>query len=235
MLLIPSIDLKDGQCVCTEDERDAAAVADRWVEAGARRLHIADLDGAESGIANAEAIREIVARHPDLELQVAGALRDEDGVEAWLSAGADYVILGPRAFGTPHFVRDLCIEFAGHVIVGLDARDGKIATDGWSKLAHHDVVEVAQRFERDGVAAVLLTDLDYDEKRNGVNAEAAAALAREIAIPVIAAGGIASLDDIRSLCAARDDGVMGAVIGRALYEGDLDLGEAQQLVGSLSA
>ncbi|HET7370302.1 MAG TPA: HisA/HisF-related TIM barrel protein, partial [Gammaproteobacteria bacterium] len=134
-----------------------------------------------------------------------------------------------------HFVRDLCIEFAGHVIIGLDARGDKVAADGWSKMANHDVVEVAQHFERDGVAAIVLTDIDRDGMLKGVNVEATAALAREVAIPVFASGGIAGLDDIRKLCAARADGITGVVIGRALYEGHIDLNEAHELVGSLSA
>jgi phosphoribosylformimino-5-aminoimidazole carboxamide ribotide isomerase len=244
MLLIPAIDLRGGQCVRLRQGRDddvtvfsedPPAVADRWVEAGAKRLHIVDLDGANNGApANADAIREIAARHPDLSLQVGGGIRDEDAVEAYLAAGVDYVIIGTRAVSAPHFVSDLCIEFSGHVIVGLDARGGKVATDGWSKLSHHDVVEVAQRFERDGVAAIVFTDIERDGMMNGVNVEATAALAREITIPVIASGGITTLDDIRRLCATRDDGVMGAVIGRALYEGRIDLGEARELVAELS-
>ncbi|HET6654954.1 MAG TPA: 1-(5-phosphoribosyl)-5-[(5-phosphoribosylamino)methylideneamino]imidazole-4-carboxamide isomerase [Gammaproteobacteria bacterium] len=245
MLLIPAIDLRDGQCVRLKQGRaedmtviseDPPAIADRWVEAGAQRLHVVDLDGASNGApANADAIRDIAARHPDLVLQVGGGIRDEDTVEAYLAAGVDYVIIGTRAVSTPHFVRDLCIEFAGHVIVGLDARNGKVATDGWSKLSNHDVIEVAQHFERDGVAAIVFTDIERDGMLAGANVEATAALAREVAIPVIASGGIAGLDDIRKLCAAREDGVMGAVISRALYEGQIDLGEAHKLVGSLSA
>lgn len=244
MLLIPAIDLRDGQCVRLRQGRDddvtvfsedPPAMADRWVEAGARRLHIVDLDGATSGRpANADAIREIASRHPELALQVGGGIRDEDTVEAYLGAGVDYVIIGTRAVSTPHFVSDLCVEFNGHVIVGLDARGGKVATDGWSKLSNHDVVDIAKRFERDGVAAIVFTDIERDGMMRGVNVESTAALAREISIPVIASGGITNLDDIRNLCAARADGVSGAIIGRALYEGQIDLGEAQQVVGSLA-
>ncbi|HET6655722.1 MAG TPA: 1-(5-phosphoribosyl)-5-[(5-phosphoribosylamino)methylideneamino]imidazole-4-carboxamide isomerase [Gammaproteobacteria bacterium] len=244
MLLIPAIALRAGQCVQLKQgdddgetvlSDDPPAIAERWVKAGAQRLHVVDLDGATSGAAaNADAIRDIVAHHPDLVLQVGGGIRDEDCVEAYLAAGVEYVIIGTRAVGTPHFVRDLCIEFAGHVIIGLDARGDKVAADGWSKLSNHDVVEVARHFERDGVAAIVLTDIDRDGRLEGANIEATAALAREVAIPVIVSGGIAGLDDIRKLCAARDDGVSGAVIGRALYEGQIDLGEAHKLVGSLS-
>lgn len=245
MLLIPAIDLKDGQCVRLRQGRDddvtvfsedPPAMANRWVKAGARRLHIVDLDGANNGApANADAIRDIAHQHPDLSIQVGGGIRDEDAVEAYLEAGVDYVIIGTRAVKTPHFVSDLCLEFEGHVIVGLDARGGKVATDGWSKLSNHDVIGVAKRFERDGVAAIVFTDIERDGMMQGVNVEATAELAREIAIPVIASGGITNLDDIRRLCAARDDGIRGAVIGRALYEGQIDLGEAQKVVDSLSS
>ncbi|HET6725109.1 MAG TPA: 1-(5-phosphoribosyl)-5-[(5-phosphoribosylamino)methylideneamino]imidazole-4-carboxamide isomerase [Gammaproteobacteria bacterium] len=246
MLLIPAIDLRGGQCVRLkhgpEEEvtetvlsEDPPAIADRWIEAGARRLHIVDLDGASSGApANADAIREIAARHPHLTLQVGGGIRDEDTAEAYLAAGVDYVIIGTRAVGTPHFVRDLCIEFGGHVMVALDTREGRVATDGWSKLSNNDVLDVARHFENDGVEAIVFTDIERDGMLNGVNVEATVALAREINIPVIASGGVSSLDDVRKLCAARSDGVLGAVIGRALYEEHLDLGEAQQLVDSLS-
>lgn len=245
MLLIPAIDLKDGQCVCVGQERDggttvvssdAAAVADRWVEAGARRLHLTDLDGANGGApVHADIIREIATRHPDLVLQAGGGIRDEDTAEAYLIAGADYIIIGTRAINTPHFLRDLCIEFGGHVLVGLDARGGKVAADGWSKLAHHDVVEVARHVERDGAGAIVLTDVERHGTLDGVDAEAVAALAREINIPVIAAGGIGSLEHLRQLCAFAGDGIAGAVLDRALYERRFEFAEAQRLADSLPA
>lgn len=242
MLLIPAIALKDGQCVRarpgggadTEFSADPLATAERWVAAGARRLHVVDLDGAASGTpVHGDTIADIVARFPDLVVQVGGGIRDEDAVEHYLGAGVDYVIIGTRAVRTPHFVRDLCIEFGGHIIVGLDARGGKVVTDGWSKLSNHDVVDLARHFERDGVEAIVFTDIDRDGSLTGPNVEATAALAREITIPVIASGGIGSLDHVRALCALHEEGIQGAVVGRALYEGRIEFDAAQQLVDSL--
>jgi phosphoribosylformimino-5-aminoimidazole carboxamide ribotide isomerase len=240
MLLIPAIDLKDGRCVRLrqgrmEDEtvfsNDPLEVAQRWVDAGARRLHMVDLNGAFEGKpVNASAIRRIAGAFPDLPIQVGGGIRDEDTVQAYLDAGVSYVIIGTKAVSAPHFVNDLCLEFPGHIIVGLDARDGKVAIDGWSKLSNHNVVEVAQHVERDGVAAIVYTDIGRDGMMTGVNVAATAALARAITVPIIASGGVSSLDDIRALCEVADDGIMGAIIGRALYEGTIDLAEAQKLV-----
>ena len=244
MLLIPAIDLKDGRCVRLrqgrmEDETvfsdDPLEVAQRWVDAGARRLHLVDLNGAFEGKpVNASAIRRIAGAFPDLPIQVGGGIRDEDTVQAYLDAGVSYVIIGTKAVSAPHFVNDLCLEFPGHIIVGLDARDGKVAINGWSKLSNHDVVEVAQRVERDGVAAIVYTDIGRDGMMTGANVAATASLARAITIPVIASGGVSSLEDIRALCAVADEGIMGAIIGRALYEGTLDLVEAQRVVEAMS-
>jgi len=243
MLLIPAIDLKDGKCVRLrqgrmEDETifsdDPVEVAGRWVAAGARRLHIVDLNGAFAGRpVNAEVIRRIAAAYPDLPIQVGGGIRDEETVQAYLDAGVRFVIIGTKAVSTPHFVNDLCMEFPGHVLVGLDARDGKVAIDGWSKLSHHNVVEVAQRFERDGVEAIIYTDIGRDGMMAGPNVAATAELARAITIPVIASGGVTGLDDIRNLSAVASEGIMGAIIGRALYEGTIDLAEGQKLADEL--
>ena len=243
MLLIPAIDLKDGRCVRLrqgrmEDEtvfsNDPLEVAQRWVDAGARRLHMVDLNGAFEGKpVNASAIRRIAGAFPDLPIQVGGGIRDEDTVQAYLDAGVSYVIIGTKAVSAPHFVNDLCLEFPGHIIVGLDARDGKVAIDGWSKLSNHNVVEVAQHVERDGVAAIVYTDIGRDGMMTGANVAATATLARAITVPVIASGGVSSLDDIRALCEVADDGIMGAIIGRDLYEGTIDLTEAQKLVEAM--
>ena len=244
MLLIPAIDLKDGKCVRLrqgrmEDETifsdDPVDVAGRWVAAGARRLHIVDLNGAFAGRpVNADVIRRIAAAYPDLPIQVGGGIRDEETVQAYLDAGVSFVIIGTKAVSTPHFVNDLCVEFPGHVLVGLDARDGKVAIDGWSKLSHHNVIEVAQRFERDGVEAIIYTDIGRDGMMAGPNIEATAELARAISIPVIASGGVTRLDDIRNLSAVSSEGIMGAIIGRALYEGTIDLAEGQKLADELA-
>jgi len=243
MLLIPAIDLKDGKCVRLrqgrmEDETifgdDPVAVAERWVEAGARRLHMVDLNGAFAGKpVNAAAIRAVAEAFPDLPIQVGGGIRDEETVQAYLDAGVQFTIIGTAAVSAPHFVNDLCAEFPGHIIVGLDAKDGKVAIDGWSKLSHHPVIDMAQRFENDGVEAIVFTDIGRDGMMSGVNIESTVELAQAIRIPVIASGGITNIDDIRTLCGVADEGIMGAITGRAIYEGTLDLAEAQQLADSL--
>lgn len=243
MLLIPAIDLKDGKCVRLrqgdmEQETvfgdDPVAMARRWVDAGARRLHMVDLNGAFKGRpVNAAAIRAVAEAFPDLPIQVGGGIRDEDTVQAYLDAGVQYVIIGTKAVSAPHFVNDLCLEFPGHIIVGLDARDGKVAIDGWSKLSGHSVIDMAQRFEQDGVEAIVFTDIGRDGMMSGINLEATVELARAINIPVIASGGITGTEDIRALCAVYEEGIMGAITGRALYEGTLDLTEAQRLADEL--
>jgi phosphoribosylformimino-5-aminoimidazole carboxamide ribotide isomerase len=243
MLLIPAIDLKDGRCVRLrqgrmEDETvfgdDPVAVAQRWVDAGARRLHMVDLNGAFQGKpVNAGAVSAVAEAFPDLPIQVGGGIRDEETVQAYLNAGVQYVIIGTRAVSAPHFVNDLCVEFPGHIIVGLDAKDGKVAIDGWSKLSHHSVIDMAQRFENDGVEAIVFTDIGRDGMMSGVNIDSTVELARAIHIPVIASGGITSIDDVRALCAVTDEGITGAITGRAIYEGTLDLSAAQKLADEL--
>lgn len=243
MLLIPAIDLKGGKCVRLRQGRmddatvfsdDPVAVARRWVEAGARRLHIVDLDGARAGApVHAEVIHAIAEAVPEVDIQVGGGVRDDETAEAYLDAGVRYVIIGTRAVSAPHFVSDLCTEFPGHIIVGLDAKDGKVAIDGWSKLSHHDVIDLARRFEDEGVEAIVYTDIGRDGMMSGVNAAATAKLAEAIRIPVIASGGIKTLDDIRALCEVADSGIIGAITGRALYEGTLDYAEGQRLADEL--
>ena len=243
MLLIPAIDLKDGKCVRLRQGRmeedtvfsnDPVAIADRWVEVGARRLHVVDLNGAFTGRpVNADAIRRIAEAHPEVPIQVGGGIRDDDTIELYLEMGVSYVILGTNAVNVPHFVGDACSEFPGHIMVALDAKEGKVAIDGWSKLSNHDVIDIAQRFEREGVEAIIYTDINRDGMMSGVNIDATVALARAINIPVIASGGVAKLDDIRRLCEVANEGIMGAIVGRALYEGDLDLAEAQRLADEL--
>lgn len=243
MLVIPAIDLKDGKCVRLrqgrmEDETvfgdDPVEVAQRWVDAGARRLHMVDLNGAFAGKpVNAGAIKAVAEAFPDLPIQVGGGIRDEDTVAAYLEAGVRYTIIGTKAVSTPHFINDLCLEFPGHILVGLDAKDGRIAIDGWSKLSHHSAIDMARRFEQDGVEAIVFTDIGRDGMMTGVNVESTVRLAQSINIPVIASGGITNMDDIRALCAVSDEGIMGAITGRALYEGTLDLAAAQKLADEL--
>ncbi len=245
MLLIPAIDLKDGRCVRLrqgrmEDETvfgdDPVEVARRWVDAGARRLHMVDLNGAFAGKpVNAGVVKAVAEAFPDLPIQVGGGIRDEETVQVYLDAGVQFVIIGTKAVSAPHFINDLCVEFPGHIIVGLDARDGKVAIDGWSKLSHHSVIDMAQRFEQDGVEAIVFTDIGRDGMMSGVNVDSTDELARAITIPVIASGGITSMEDIRALCAVADEGIMGAITGRAIYEGTLDLAEAQKLADELTA
>ena len=243
MQLIPAIDIKNGKCVRLRqgnmsDEtiynNDPVEMAAKWVELGAERLHIIDLDGAVSGRpVNADIIHDIAEEHPDIEIQAGGGIRDEDTIQTYLDVGVNYVIIGTRAVTTPHFVSDICLEFPGHVIVGLDAKNGKLATNGWSKLSHHDVIDIAQRFEQDGVSAIIFTDIGRDGMMNRVNIETSVQLAREVTIPVIASGGIKDLEDIKALCNVAAEGIAGAITGRAIYEGSLDLKEALALVEEL--
>ncbi len=239
MLLIPAIDLKEGKCVRLRQGRmeddtvfsdDPVAMAGRWVAAGAKRLHLVDLDGAFAGKPrNGDVIHAIRETYPDIGIQVGGGIRDQDAIQAYLDAGVDYVIIGTKAVSAPHFVREVAVEFPNHIIVGLDAKDGKVAIDGWSKLSHHDVIDLAQKFEDDGVEAIIYTDISRDGMMGGVNIEATARLARSIKIPVIASGGISGIADIHALGTIVDDGVTGAITGRAIYEGTLDFAEALQI------
>lgn len=239
MLLIPAIDLKDGKCVRLRQGRmdedtvfsdDPVAVAGKWVSQGAKRLHLVDLDGAFAGTPrNGAVIHAIREAYPDVEIQVGGGIRDEETIQGYLNAGVDFVIVGTKAVSAPHFVSDIAAEFPNHIIIGLDARDGKVAIDGWSKLSHHDVIDLARKFEEDGVEAIIYTDISRDGMMGGVNIEATARLARSIRIPVIASGGITNLDDVRALGGIVGDGVIGAITGRAIYEGTLDFTEAREL------
>lgn len=243
MLLIPAIDIKDGKCVRlrqgdmskgTVYSDDPVAVARRWAAAGARRLHIVDLNGATDGRPiNSDIIHAIAETCPDVPIQVGGGIRDEDTIQRYLDAGVSFVILGTKAVTAPHFVADVCLEFPGHILVGLDVRDGKVAIDGWSKLSRHDAVDLAQHFEADGVEAIVFTDIGRDGMMSGLNIEATVEFARQLTIPVIASGGVTNLDDIRALCAAAPEGITGAITGRAIYEGTLDFAEAQRLADEM--
>lgn len=238
MLLIPAIDLKDGHCVrlkqgdmdaVTVFSEDPAAMARYWLEQGARRLHLVDLNGAFAGKPrNEAAIKAVVAAvGEDIPVQLGGGIRDLDTIERYLDDGISYVIIGTAAVKNPGFLHDACGAFPGHIIVALDARDGKVATDGWSKMTGHDVVDLARKFEDYGVEAVVYTDIGRDGMLSGVNVAATVKLAQALRIPVIASGGIASIDDIRALCRVESEGIVGAITGRAIYEGKLDFREAQ--------
>lgn len=239
MELIPAIDLKEGKCVRLRQGRmedstvfsdDPVAMAERWVKAGASRLHLVDLDGAFAGSpVNHGVIQAICEAFPDLPVQVGGGIRDANTVERYLDDGVQYAIIGTKAVNEPHFINDLCLSFPGHIIVGLDAKNGKVATEGWSKMSHHDVIDMAKHFENDGVAAIIYTDISKDGMMQGASVESTKALAEAVRIPVIASGGVSTLDDIRALCEIQDSGITGAIIGRALYDGAIDLAEATRI------
>ena len=245
MLIIPAIDLKDGHCVrlkqglmeeATVFSEDPAEMARHWLAQGARRLHLVDLNGAFAGKpVNEGAIKAIVdAVGEDVPVQLGGGIRDLDTIARYLDDGIRYVIIGTAAVKTPGFLHDACNAFPGHIIVGLDAKEGKVAVDGWSKMTHHDVIDLAKKFQDYGVEAVIYTDIGRDGMLSGVNIEATVKLAQALTIPVIASGGITNLDDVRYLCAAEKEGIMGAITGRAIYEGTLDFAAAQKLSDELT-
>ncbi len=245
MLLIPAIDLKDGQCVrlkqgvmddATVFSDNPVEVAAHWRDQGARRLHLVDLNGAFAGKPkNLAVIRKILEEvGDDMPVQLGGGIRDLDTIEKYLDMGLSYVIIGTAAIKTPGFLHDACDAFPGQVIVGLDAKDGKIAIDGWAKITHHDVIETAKRFQDYGVVSVIYTDIGRDGMMNGVNIDATVKLAQALTIPVIASGGLTNLDDVRSLCAVEAEGIEGAITGRAIYEGSIQFAEAQTLADELS-
>ena len=245
MLLIPAIDLKDGHCVrlkqgdmndSTIFSEDPAAMARRWVEAGARRLHLVDLNGAFAGKpVNEGAVKSILrAVGDDIPVQLGGGIRDLDTIERYLDDGISYVIIGTAAVKSPGFLKDACSAFGGHIIVGLDAKDGKVATDGWSKLTGHEVVDLAKKFEDYGVEGIIYTDIGRDGMLTGINIESTVKLAQALTIPVIASGGLSNLADIKALCEVEPDGVEGVICGRSIYTGALDFKAAQTLADELN-
>lgn len=245
MLLIPAIDLKDGQCVrlkqgdmdqSTVFGEDPAAMARSWVDKGARRVHLVDLNGAFAGKPrNEAAIRAILKEiGAEVDVQLGGGIRDMDTIERYLDAGLRYVIIGTAAVKNPGFLQDACTAFGGHIIVGLDAKDGKVATDGWSKMTGHEVIDLGKKFEDYGVEGIIYTDIGRDGMLSGINIEATVKLAQALTIPVIASGGLSNLDDIRNLCEVEEEGVEGVICGRSIYSGDLDFEAAQQLADELN-
>ena len=245
MLLIPAIDLKDGHCVrlqqgdmtlATTFSEEPAAMARSWVDKGARRVHLVDLNGAFAGQPkNEAAIRKILKTvGSEVDVQLGGGIRDLDTIERYLDAGLRYVIIGTAAVRNPGFLQDACTAFGGHIIVGLDAKDGKVATDGWSKLTKHEVVDLGKKFEDFGVESIIYTDIGRDGMLTGINIEATVRLAQALTIPVIASGGLSSIADIEALCAVEDEGVEGVICGRAIYSGDLDFEAAQERADALN-
>lgn len=245
MLLIPAIDLKDGRCVrlrqgdlqdATIFSEDPVTVAEQWYDQGARRLHLVDLNGAVAGKPkNEDVIRAIVrAVGDDIPVQIGGGIRDLDTIERYLDFGIEYVIIGTAAVKDPGFLQDACSAFPGNIIVGLDARDGKVATDGWSKLTKHDVLDLGRKFEDYGVESIIYTDIGRDGMLTGVNIEATVRLAQHVRIPVIASGGVTDMTDIEALCAVEQEGVEGVILGRSIYEGTLDFQAAQDMADELN-
>jgi phosphoribosylformimino-5-aminoimidazole carboxamide ribotide isomerase len=246
MLLIPAIDLKDGHCVrlkqgdmsqATTFSEDPVAMARHWVDKGARRLHLVDLNGAFAGKPqNWAAVKGILKEVGDeIPVQLGGGIRDLDTIEKYIDGGLRYVIIGTAAVKNPGFLKDACTAFGGHVIVGLDAKDGKVATDGWSKLTGHEVVDLARKFEDWGVEAIVYTDIGRDGMLTGINVEATVKLAQSLTIPVIASGGLAGIADIEKLCAVEDEGIEAVICGRAIYTGDLDFVKAQARADELGS
>jgi phosphoribosylformimino-5-aminoimidazole carboxamide ribotide isomerase len=253
MLLIPAIDLKDGHCVrlkqgdmelATVFSEDPADMALHWLKKGARRLHLVDLNGAFAGKPkNESAVKSILRTVQDFALendideipvQLGGGIRDLDTIERYLDAGITYIIIGTAAVKSPGFLHDACGAFPGHIIVGLDAKDGKVATDGWSKMSGHEVIDLAKKFEAYGVESIVYTDIGRDGMMGGVNIEATVKLAQSVRVPIIASGGVHNLKDVEDLCAVQDEGIEGVICGRSIYEGTLDLSSAQLRADELS-
>ncbi|MDG2460713.1 MAG: 1-(5-phosphoribosyl)-5-[(5-phosphoribosylamino)methylideneamino]imidazole-4-carboxamide isomerase [Luminiphilus sp.] len=240
MLVIPAIDLKEGQCVrlrqgdmadSTVFSDDPVAMAQRWCAEGARRLHLVDLDGAFAGEpVNAGIIKSISRALPDLPIQIGGGIRNLDTIAAYLEAGVQYAIIGTMAARDPEFVLEACAQFPGHIIVGIDARKGRVAVEGWANESELEATDLASRFADAGVSAVVYTDIDRDGMMQGVNVQATVALAEASGLPVIASGGISQIDDVRGLMRFARSGICGAITGRAIYEGALDLAAAQAMV-----
>ena len=246
MLLIPAIDLKDGHCVrlkqgdmelATVFSKDPAEMARHWLLQGARRLHLVDLNGAFAGKPKNEAavkailqvVREFALDNEidEIPVQLGGGIRDLDTIERYLDDGISYIIIGTAAVKSPGFLHDACGAFPGHIIVGLDARDGKVATDGWSKMSGHEVIDLAHKFEAYGVESIVYTDIGRDGMMGGVNIEATVKLAQAVKVPIIASGGVHNVKDVEALCAVQDEGIEAVICGRSIYEGTLDLNSAQ--------
>jgi phosphoribosylformimino-5-aminoimidazole carboxamide ribotide isomerase len=244
MLIIPAIDIKDGRCVRLKQGRmddvtvfseDPVGMARHWQAQGARRLHLVDLNGAAAGKPKNEAVIRAIVQGlgGTLPVQLGGGIRDLDTIEHYLDIGVTYIIIGTAAVKNPGFLQDASTAFAGHIIVALDAKDGKVAVEGWSKMTGHDVVDLARKFQDYGVEAVIYTDIGRDGMLTGVNVEATLKLARELRVPVIASGGLTSLDDVTALCKLESEGISGVITGRAIYQGTLDFKKAQETADKL--
>jgi phosphoribosylformimino-5-aminoimidazole carboxamide ribotide isomerase len=239
VLIIPAIDLKDGRCVRLQQGKmetatvfsdDPVAMARHWAAQGAKRLHVVDLNGAVAGRPkNEKVIREMIkAVGGQMAIELGGGIRDLDTIESYIDAGVGFVVIGTAAVKNPGFLSDACYAFPGHIIAGLDAKEGKVAVEGWSKMTGHDVIDLAKKFEEYGVEALIYTDIGRDGMLNGVNIEATLRLAKAIKTPIIASGGLSGLEDVQAICEKLvPEGIIGTIAGRALYEGKLDLKKAQ--------
>jgi phosphoribosylformimino-5-aminoimidazole carboxamide ribotide isomerase len=245
MIIIPAIDLKEGKCVrlkqglidqSTIFSENPAEMARKWVDLGAKKLHLVDLDGAFAGKpVNDEAVRLIVSEvGNEIPIQLGGGIRNLDTVENFLNSGVDSVIIGTAAVTNPGFLHEACYAFPGQIIVGLDAKDGDVAINGWAKLTGHNVIDLAQKFEEYGVESIIYTDIGRDGMMGGVNIEATVKLSESLKIPVIASGGVSSIKDIKMLCDVSNIGIRGVITGTAIYEGTLDFKEAQELAERLT-
>jgi phosphoribosylformimino-5-aminoimidazole carboxamide ribotide isomerase len=238
MIVFPAIDLKQGQVVrlaegdmdrATVYGDDPAAQARLFAEAGARHLHVVDLDGSFAGRAeNRQAVEAVVAAFPG-HVQLGGGIRTPEAVEGWFDLGVSRVVMGTAALKDPQFVKDMARAFPGGIVVAVDARDGMVATQGWSEVSDVRIEDMARRFEDAGVASLLFTDIGRDGLLKGCNIEATVDLARRTDLPVVASGGVKGLDDIRMLAIHADEGIEGVITGRALYDGRLDLTAALQM------
>ena len=214
---------------------DPVAMARHWAAQGARRLHIVDLNGAVAGRPkNEKVIRDMIAAVGEqVPIQIGGGIRDLDTIESYLDAGVTYIVIGTAAVKNPGFLSDACYAFPGHIIAGLDAKDGKVAVEGWSKMTGHDVADLAKKYEEYGIEALIYTDIGRDGMMSGVNIEATLRLAQATKTPIIASGGLNSVKDVQAVCERLvPEGVIGAIAGRALYEGKLDLKQAQAAADS---
>ena len=235
MIIIPAIDIKDGRCVRllqgrkeaeTVFSNDPVAMAHRWVQEGAERIHVVDLDGAfEKKPRNLPVIERLI-QSTAVPIQVGGGIREHSALERYLDVGADRVIIGTEAIRNPDFVDDCCKAYPGRIVVAIDARRGQVAIEGWVETTQTLAVDLAKRFETSGVAAINFTDIHRDGMQTGPNIEETRKLAQAVSIPVVASGGVSSLEDIRNLLPLEEAGVVGVITGKALYAGSLRLADA---------
>ena len=239
MKIIPAIDIQNGNCVRLRQgdfaqetifDKNPLNIAKKWVDEGAERLHLVDLDGARYGSPiNLDIISNICKEFPKTPIQIGGGIRDLETAENYLLAGATYIIIGTKAVEEPKFVKELCKKFPGNIIVGVDAKNGEVATDGWESVSDKNVVELSKEFENIGVSEIVYTDIEKDGMMKGLNMDATLNLAKSVNIPIIASGGVSCLDDVRKMKPYIGSGISGIIIGRALYEKKITIKEAKDV------